>query len=101
MEVNDGRQRTRSLTSVPDLHPAHMHPYNDQGAASSGIHYYQDIVEDPNDSVGPNAIHSAVNALGLGRVYTQSLPSQIFGSLNGKLAFLLLILEKEIISLFN
>lgn len=79
MEVNDGRQRTRSLTSVPDLH-------SNQGAASSGIHYYQDIAEDPGDenSVAPNAIHAAVSALGLGRVYTAtSLPSQIW-SLNGK-----------------
>lgn len=107
---NDPRQRARSLSAVPDIqsstnHHNHHHPNaysnhsNHQSQAYSndansfpnsgaGAHYEISSSNEDSNSHDNNPMHAAVNALGLGRVYTAtSLPSHIW-SINGEWFFI-------------
>lgn len=93
--ANDSRQRARR--SVPDMETSHRHtnaysnnsgPVDVNGFQNSGAgvgpHFdiSQAHIDDDGNQDENNSMMQGINALGLGRVYTASMPSHIW-SING------------------
>lgn len=97
--TNDSRQRARSLSAVPELgntnHSHHSYsnqsnqPYSHidisgfQNLGAEGSHF-EITPRNQDENSDYNNPMPGINALGLSRVYTASLPSHIW-SINGKL----------------